>query len=234
MTVVAVRPRTQAELALWRLAFEVADLLEGIDWVVAGAQMVVILEHESGIRSGRTTGDIDAVVGGPEAVTATRLAAERLRTAGFERSAEHPHRYERGGDQVDLLTIDHLRTKGLAARPEDLTPVPGGRRALSTRRHVHLEVAGLGEHRLPVPSLAGAIAMKIQAYGARQAVRDLEDVIRMLALVDDVEAVRAQLKPAERRRLGRMKGLWDPGAANWRVLPFPQDAQAAWARLHDD
>ena len=62
----------------------------------------------------------------------------------------------------------------------------------------------------------------------------LQDVIRMLALVDDVEAVRAQLKPAERRALGRMKGLWDPGAANWRVLPFPQDAQAAWARLHDD
>lgn len=234
MTTVAVRPRSEAELALWRLAFEVAELLEGLDWVVAGAQMVIILEHENGIASGRTTGDIDAVVGGPQAVNATRLAAARLRMAGFERSAEHPHRYERGGDQVDLLTVDHLRAIPRAHQPEDLTPVPGGRRALSTRRHLDLEVAGLGERRLPVPSLAGAIAMKSQAYGARHAVRDLEDVVRMLALVDDVEAVRAQLKPAERRALGRMTGLRDPGGAGWRVLPFPRDAQAAWARLHDE
>jgi hypothetical protein len=225
---IAVVPRDQAERALWRLTLEVADLLDGIEWAVAGAQMVVILEREAGIISGRTTGDVDAVVGGPRAVVATRVAAERLRAGGFQRSAEHPQRHERGSDQIDLLTIDHL-----GAKADDLTAVPGGRRAASTSRQVSVEVVGVGERVIPVPSVAGAIAMKLRSWAARRAQRDLEDLVRLLAIVEDVDVVRSELKAAERRALGRLTALDEPTARAWRATRSVENARAALARLRD-
>jgi Domain of unknown function (DUF1814). len=228
MTRITIAPRDEAEHSLWRLTLEVADLFDGIEWTVAGAQMVALLEREAGITSGRTTGDIDAVVGGPRAVVATRAAAERLRAAGFERSVEHPQRYQRGPDQVDLLTVDHLR-----AEADDLTTVPGGRRAVSTSRRISVEVAGVGERALPVPSVAGAIAMKLQSWAARRALRDLEDLVRLLGIVEDVDVVRLELKAAERRALGRLAALDNPAAAAWRATRSSENARAALARLRD-
>jgi hypothetical protein len=215
---------------------EVADLLDGLEWIIAGAQMVILLERERGIASGRTTGDVDAVVGGPRAVAATSVAAGRLRAAGFERSAEHAQRFTRGADQVDLLTVDHLRS-GPRSRSSDrggLTSVPGGRRAISTARRLDIEVVGLGQRRLPVPTVAGALAMKLRALETRGAERDLEDLVRLLAIVEDAAAVRSELKPAERRMLGGVAALRDPNSAAWRSVGSSQDARAAWLRLRDE
>ncbi|MES2211093.1 MAG: nucleotidyl transferase AbiEii/AbiGii toxin family protein [Chloroflexota bacterium] len=228
MTPIVIVPRTEAERSLWRLTLELAQVFEGLEWTLAGAQMVALLEREAGIESGRTTGDVDAVVGGPRAVAATRAAAGRLTGTGFERSAEQPHRYHRGSDQVDLLTVDHLRSEAI-----DLTTVPGGRRALATSRPLLVEVADVGDGVLPVPSVAGAIAMKLQAWAARRAQRDLEDLVRLLAVVEDVEIVRSELKPAERRALGRLAALYDPTASVWRTTRSADDARAAFARIRD-
>lgn len=226
MTQVLITPRTDAERALWRLALELTEIFEGLDWTLAGAQMVLLIEREAGIESGRTTGDVDALIGGPRAVTATLEAADRLVAAGFERSIEHPQRYFRGSDQVDLLTIDHLRTSG-----DDVTSIPGGRRALGTTRVVSIRLEGVGDGVLPVPSVAGAIAVKLQAWAARRARRDLEDLVRLLTLVNDVDEVRSELKPSERRGLGRLTELDDPRNPSWRATQSPADAQAALARL---
>jgi hypothetical protein len=55
--------------------------------------------------------------------------------------------------------------------------------------------------------------------------------VRLLALVGDVEAARAELKPAERRLLGLARPLADERSRTWRVAADPDEARAAWRRL---
>jgi hypothetical protein len=115
---VRIVPGSEAEEAVWRTTLAVAAMFRDWPWVLIGAQMVVLLELEHGRPSGRTTGDVDAVVDVRVVAGVTRLAAERLGKAGFEPSAEHPHRFVRGGDLVDLLAPDHLGPR------TDLTTIP--------------------------------------------------------------------------------------------------------------
>lgn len=228
MTTVDIAPRDNAERSVWQTTLEVARLFDGIEWVIVGAQMVRLLEHMVGVPSGRTTRDVDAVIGGTRAITATRAAIDRLRAAGFERSVEHVQRYERGASQVDVLTIDHLRSAA-----DDLVAVPGARRAFETARLVLVQVEGIGEAVVPVPSVSGAIALKVRAWGARRAGRDLEDIVRLLAIVDDVETVRSELKAAERRALGAIGALREPVSTAWSATSAPAAARSAFARLGD-
>jgi predicted nucleotidyltransferase len=232
---VRIVPRSAAEEAVWRTALEVAVMFRDWPWVLIGAQMVIVLELEHGRPSGRTTGDVDAVVDVRVVAGVTRLAAARLGKAGFEPSAEHPHRFVRGRDLVDLLAPDHLgqRTDLTTIPPLTTIGIPGGSRALETLRAVAVEIVGIGGGDRPIPSLAGALAMKIHAYQARRTDRDLEDIVRLLGLVDDVEAVRGDLKPHERNRLGSISALRDEDHPAWSVLVDPDDARAAFGRLAD-
>jgi predicted nucleotidyltransferase len=232
---VRIVPGSAAEEAVWRTALEVAAMFRDWPWVLIGAQMVILLELEHGRPSGRTTGDVDAVVDVRVVAGVTRLAAARLGKAGFEPSAEHPHRFVRGRDLVDLLAPDRLgqRTDLTTIPPLTTIGIPGGSRALETRRAVAVEIVGIGGGDLPIPSLAGALAMKIHAYQARRTDRDLEDIVRLLGLVDDVEAVRGDLKPHERNRLGSISALRDEDHPAWSVLVDPDDARAAFGRLAD-
>lgn len=235
MTRIAIDPRDPAEAALWRTTADVAELLRDLPWVVVGGQMVMLLEFEHGGTSGRATRDLDAIVDTRVVVDATRRAAERLRAGGFEPSAEHAHRFVRGQDVVDLLAPDHLgrRADLSTVPPQTTTGIPGGSRALATRRIVDVVLAGAGTFALPIPSVAGAIALKVMAFSVRRADRDLEDLVRLMALVEDVEALRRELKPTERRRLGSIAALRDPVHRAWRVVADPDDARAAYARLAD-
>jgi hypothetical protein len=232
---VRIVPGSEAEEAVWRTTLAVAAMFRDWPWVLIGAQMVILLELEHGRPSGRTTGDVDAVVDVRVVAGVTRLAAERLRNAGFEPSAEHPHRFVRGGDLVDLLAPDHLgpRTDLTTIPPLTTIGIPGGSRALETRRAVAIEIVGIGGGDLPIPSLAGALAMKVRAYQARRTDRDLEDIVRLPGLVDDVEAVRGELSPRERNRLGSISALGDQDHPAWSILIDPDDAQAALGRLAD-
>lgn len=232
---VRIVPGSDAERAVWRTAIEVATLFHDWPWVLIGAQMVILLELEHDRPSGRTTGDVDAVVDVRIVAGVTRLAAERLRQAGFEPSAELPYRFVRGSDTVDLLAPDHLgpRTDLTTIPPLTTTGIPGGSRALETRRHVAVEIVGVGAGELPVPSIAGAIVTKVRAYQARRTDRDLEDLVRLLALVEDVKKVRDELKATERNRLGSISALRDETHLAWSVAADPDDARAAFARLAD-
>jgi predicted nucleotidyltransferase len=232
---VRIVPASQAEEAVWRTTTDVAAMFRDWPWVLIGAQMVIVLELEHGRPSGRTTGDVDAVVDVRLVAGVTRLAAEQLRRAGFEPSAEQPHRFVRGGDLVDLLAPDHLGRRADLTTIPPLTTIgiPGGSRALETRRAVAVEIAGIGEGDLPIPSVAGALVTKVRAHQARRTDRDLEDVVRLLELVDDVEAVRGELKPSERKRLGSISELRDGDHHAWSILGDPDDAFAAFGRLAD-
>lgn len=174
--------------------------------------------------------DVRALAGG------TRTAAERLVGAGFEpATAEHPYRFVRDRASVDLLAPDHLgRHADLTTIPPAMTTaIPGGSSALATRRMIEVDIVDVGSGALPSPSLAGAIVLKVRAWHARHAARDAEDLVRMLALVADVTAVRRELKPADRRGLAQVVPLADAANRAWRAVIDADDAQAAFARLSD-
>ena len=183
-----------------------------LPWVLVGAQMVMLLEREAGRPSGRTTGDVDAMVDVRAVAGAMRTAAVRLLAAGFEPEGhDYPYRFHRGAEQVDILAPDHLgRKASLTTIPPGTTDGdPGGTRALATRRVLEVRVAGGPAGLLPVPTLAGGIILKLRAWESRRAERDAEDLVRLLSLVGDVEAARAELKPAERQLLGQVRPLAD-------------------------
>lgn len=233
---VDVLPGSDAEAAVWATSLDVASIFADVPWVLVGAQMVMLLEREVGRPSGRTTGDVDAMVDVRVLAGGTRAAAARLVAAGFEPDGGlHPYRFHRGAEQVDLLAPDHLgrRADLTTTPPGTTTEIAGGSRALATRRVLEVQVTGVGGGSLPVPSLAGAIVLKIRAWEARQATRDAEDLVRLLALVADVELVRAELKVAERRALGRVGPLADEHGRVWRAATDPDEARAAFARLAD-
>jgi len=211
----------------------VADLFADVPWVIIGAQMIMLLEREQDVTSGRTTQDLDAIVDVRAVVGGSRTAAGRLTGAGYEPSAEHPHRFVRGADQVDLLAPDHLgpNVDLTTVPPMTTVAIPGGSRALATRRLLDVDVTGVGAAQLPVPSVAGAIVLKVHAWQARQASRDAEDLVRLLDLVQDVDEVRGALKPAERRRLAAIAPLADERSMAWRAARDPDNARAAFARL---
>ncbi len=127
------------------------------------------------------------------------------------------------GCNANLTTIPPAKTTG----------IPGGSRALATQREVAIEIVGYGSGALPIPTLAGAIALKVHAWQARRAARDVEDLVRLLAVVTDVEDVRCQLTLAERRALGRVGPLGDESHRAWLAVPDTDDARAALRRLAD-
>ena len=99
------------------------------------------------------------------------------------------------------------------------TEIPGGSRALASQRTVDVQIADAGSGELPIPSLAGAL------------VRDAADLVRLLVLVEDVDVIRTELKPSERRALRRVTPLGDETNAVWRTVPEADDAIAAFARI---
>ena len=231
---VAILPSSDAEARVWATALEVSGLFADVPWILIGAQMVMLLEREVGRPSGRTTGDVDAIVDARAIVGGARAAAQRLVAAGFEPAdAQHPYRFVRGDAQVDLLAPDHLGPHAdlTTIPPATTMEIPGGTRALATARRLEVDVVGVGSGILPVASLAGAIVLKVRAWQARQAARDAEDLVHLLEIVHDVAAVRSELKLAERRALGHVRPLTDPTRRVWRVARDPQEAQAAFDRL---
>jgi hypothetical protein len=105
---------------------------------------------------------------------------------------------------------------------------PGARDAARALR----EGRGGRSRPLPVPSLAAAIVLKA-GREARQAPRDAEDLACLVDVVEDVEVVRVELKPAERRSLGSGGLLAYEGARAWRAAADADDARAAFVRLAD-
>jgi predicted nucleotidyltransferase len=209
-------------------------LFADVPWVLIGAQMVMVLEREVGRSSGRTTGDVDAIVDVRALAGGTRTAARRLVAAGYELAdSQHSYRFQRGSAQVDLLAPDHLGSRAdlTTVPPARTTEIPGGSRALSTRRLLEINVVGVGSGLLPVPSLVGAIVLKVHAWEARQAARDAEDLVRLLEIVVDVEVARDELKLAERRALGHVQPLTDPTHRAWRAAHDFEEARAAFYQL---
>jgi hypothetical protein len=233
MTYLSVIPSGPMEARLWRTTLELCSLFADWPWVVIGAQMVIILELEAGHRSGRTTVDVDALLDVRAVSHGAREGARRLLGAGFTISQHYPNRFVRDREQVDLLAPDHLGARvDLTTVPPGMTAaIPGGRRALETRRLVGLDIVGGDSAMVPVPTLTGALVLKLSAAETRQEARDLQDIVRMLAIIDDVEEVRSSLRQTERRRFATLSHTMGTTNPAWRIARDPEDARIALARI---
>jgi hypothetical protein len=181
---ITIMPTHDAEARIWATALEVSELFADVPWVLIGAQMVMLLEREVGRTSGRTTGDVDAIVDVRTLAGGTRTAARRLVAAGYELdAAEHPHRFRRGDAQVDLLAPDHLGPRvDLTTIPPAVTiEIPGGTRALSIRRSLEVDVTGVGSGSLPVPSLAGSVLFGMSRVMVASARSSQDSTVGLLA-----------------------------------------------------
>lgn len=231
---IRIQTSSALEQLVWNTALEVAEIFAGIPWVLVGAQMVMLLEHEAGLLSGRTTGDVDAIVDVRAMTGGTRAAAGRLIAAGFELSdPRHPYRFSRGLAQVDLLAPDHLgdRVDLATVPPSQTVAIPGGSRALHDVREVEVEIDGVRTGVLPVPSLSAAIVLKVHAWEDRQARKDAEDIARLLGIIDDVEAVRLEMQTKDRAALARVAPLADQHHSVWRAAVDPDNALLAFLRI---
>lgn len=230
---IRILPASEADAELWRLTREVASLFSGLPWVLIGGQMVAIIEAEHGAVVGRATGDVDALLDVRAVVGATLEAARVLQTAGFEpeRHADGlTYRFVRGADIVDVLAPDHIGGRAdIRTVPPDMTPeVLGGRQALNRRRTVLVD-PGDGAFEVPIPSLVGAIVIKARATANTRSHADKHrrDLARLLALVGDAPASRAELSPKERAYLRARTELLNPEHAAWRGIRGAQDGLLA-------
>lgn len=230
-----ITPQSPEESELWSILVEIVRLFDRLDWVLVGAQMVIIIEREHGFVGARTTRDIDALVNASTMTGGTAQASRLLLGAGFEPEPTMSgaiYRFARGPAIVDVLAPDHLgvRATRLTVPPAETIEAAGGRQALRRKRVIVLDVAG-ELMRVPIPSLAGALVMKEAASRVTNDPKHLGDVARLLALVTDVEAVRAKLTNAERRQLRQHRVLGDSNDLVWAGVANAEEGLIAFERI---
>lgn len=232
---IRMSPGSDADAQLWRAAAEVARLFSDWPWVLVGGLMVAILEREHGVAVSRTTVDVDALIDVRAVTRATREAALRLERAGFvaEQTADGlAYRFVRGPDIVDVLAPDHLgrRTDIVTAPPGKTIEAVGGRQALDRRRLVVVDVAG-ESFSVPVPSLLGAIIIKARVCASSALPKHRRDLARLLALVDDVGAMRQEMSSNERKYLRARSEMRDDRHPAWSGIPDAENGIIALERL---
>jgi len=234
---IAVQSASEADARLWRLTKEIAGLFAGLPWTLIGGQMVAIIEAEHGAVIARATIDVDALLDVRIVATITRDAAAILRAAGFEPEGMGDglsYRFRRGSGIVDILAPDHLGDRAdLQTVPPGVTiQAPGGRQALNRCRMVDVD-AGDGVFELPVPSLVGAIIIKARVAATTQTGADkhLRDLARLLALVQEPKADRAELSKAERACLRAHAELQDIDHPAWRGIAGKENGVLALSIL---
>lgn len=190
-------------LQLWAAVGDLVERLPG-RWVLIGGLMVQLHAIEHGDTTARVTVDID-VLGEARPPGALRAIDAALREQGFELVGPdldgYAHRYERGGLVVDVLAPDGIKPPTSLRRGIKAIGVPGGSQALS-RSEVVTVVVGGRRFELRRPTLLGAILIKARAlmvHSDPEAQR--EDLLRLLALIDDPRAMASDLLRAERRWL---------------------------------
>jgi hypothetical protein len=223
MTVEIPEPdeRTQE---LFQLLFSLHAEFPG-HWCLIGGYMVYLLALEAGLPVRQTT---DADVLADPARGLLRKISEHLVMRYGMVAEETPsgmrYRFRGPGDPANALIVDLLAMDKAGPRadlrtepPGTTLEVPGGRQALNSTRTIEVRV-GTAIGRIVVPSLAGAIRLKLEALslsgGTGSPERHLQDLALLLALVGDPIEFRSQLKVRHRRRLAST-ALADRSSGSW-------------------
>jgi hypothetical protein len=206
-------------------------------WTLIGAHMVALHGWARGREQIRPSRDADILVDVRTVTDGTVRLSEALLGRDYSFAGASPegvgHRFTKGQISIDVLGPDgvgaraDLRTVGGARTVR----VPGGTQAL--QRSAATEVrsrATVGT--VPVPSLLGALLVKIRAILVDdQPEAQRRDAAFLLSLVDDPEAHAADLSASERRWLGRHGYLADPEQECYRGIANAEDAAIVYRRL---
>lgn len=198
-------------IELWSHVARLADRLPG-DWVLIGGLMVQLHALERGATDVRVTRDIDVLAEARPPGALLRVV-EALLADGFVAEAPdrdgYAHRFVRDDVVVDVLAPDGLTPPPTLHGSRKAIGVPGGSQALSRAEDVVVRVDGRS-FALRRPTLLGAILIKSRSLMVHaDPAAQREDLLRLLALVEDPRDLAADLKPTERRWLRNAEGRLD-------------------------
>lgn len=208
---IRVDPPTEDARKLWLALGELAEAFgRDTGWCLVGGLMVQLHAYEHG-ASVRPTEDIDLLGDARQRPSGTEALARVVSERGGD-PATPPgtdptlgYRFEVGGQLVEILGPEGLRSAAKTVGNLETIEVRGGTQALRRAETVTVSIAGGPPTDIRRPNLLGAILLKARALKvAREKATDhRDDLIVLLALVDDPEtfAEREGLTTSERRWL---------------------------------
>ncbi len=222
--------------ALWELLVDLADEMP-VPWMLIGAQMVALHALRWQSEPPRPSRDGDILVDIRQRPGGTRVLSEHLVAKGFE--LETPSwegvglEFRRNDVAIDVLAPDNVgdRADLRTLPPARTVSVPGGTQAI--RRADIVEVR-LGDRTaaIPVPSLLGALILKVKAITVDDVPEaQRTDVAILLSLEADWEVFAGELTAAERTLLRRYSEFADPENAVYEAVSRARDAAAAYRQL---
>ena len=204
---IEIDPPDEASRRLWHAVSDLVELLPQ-DWTLVGGLMVQLHAFEHGVPDVRVTVDID-VLGQARPPGPLQAIDRALIDAGFDAHPPDPdnygYRYERDGLIVDVLAPDGIRPAPTLDGSRHAVGIPGGSQALARSEPVTVHIDGQ-TFELRRPTLTGAILIKARSL-LRHPDPDAQrqDLLRLLSLVPDPRAMRADLKTTEGRWLRRVE-----------------------------
>jgi hypothetical protein len=220
-------------VALWAALGDLVPRLPA-GWVLIGGLMVQLHAIEHDVSDVRTTVDID-VLGQARPPGALEAIHAALESADFELVGldlyGYAHRYERDGLIVDLLAPDGIRPSASLAPGIVAVSTPGGSQALSRAETVTISVRGRA-FELRRPTLLGAILIKARSLMVHSDPEtQREDLLQLLALVEDPRATAVGIRKTERRWLRKAGDRLNPGGLSALDPASAQRAQQAYELL---
>jgi hypothetical protein len=178
--------------------------------------MVQLHALEHGMTDVRATVDID-ILGQARPQGALSAIDSALQSQGFELIGPdldgYAHRYQRGNLVVDVLAPDGIKPPARLGTGRKAIGVPGGSQALNRSQIVTVTVRRRS-FELRRPTLLGAILIKARSLMVHSdPATQREDLLRLLALIDDPRAMSGELRKTERAWLKAAEGrlrLSDP------------------------
>lgn len=218
---------------------ELIDLavVQPAPWVLIGAHMVAIHGWERGREQIRPSRDADILVNARVIADATAKMSQALIDRDYKLDGISPegigHRFVR-----EKVSIDVLGPEGLGERADLRTVsgahtvrVPGGTQAL--RRNQDVDVRSrLTRGTLPIPTLLGAILVKVRAIEVDdQPDAQRRDVAFLLSLVEDPDPLGVELSKSERGWLRRHPYFADPTNESYLGIGDAADAAISFRRF---
>ena len=206
-------------------------------WVLIGAQMVALHGWAVGRTQIRPSGDADLLVNVRTVTSGTELMGQALIERGYQLDGASPegvgHRFRSDLVRLDVLGPDGLgpKTSLRTAEGAHTIEVPGGSQALQRREEFDVQ-SRHRSGRVPVPSLLGAILVKVRAILVDDNPRaQKRDVGFLLSLVQDPDSLASDLARSERRWLREHPYLADSNHESYVGLPEAEDAAIVYRRL---
>jgi hypothetical protein len=208
--VILVRSRTEDRRRLWAVVLSLAGEFgsEG-EWSLIGGLMVQLHAYEREDEP-RPTADIDLIGGAKRPPRMTESMASVLVGRGAEvadpprSSPDLGYRFECEGETVELLGPDGLRSDPKTVGKLKTFQTEGGSQALHRTEVVLVSLDGEEPVAVRRPNLLGAILIKARVVAKKRERKfesDREDLVRLLAYVDDARALAAEMSRKEPRWL---------------------------------